>query len=71
MIDLTDVTATDASNHDKFAQLATVAPELRAVLEQGIGSKSGSEAAGENPLSGVVTLPASLLGAPVKITAEQ
>ncbi len=38
VIDLTDVKATDATNHDKFVQLASVAPELRGVLAQGIKS---------------------------------
>ena len=39
VIDLTDVKADDSTNHDKFAQLAEVAPELRAVLAQGIGDR--------------------------------
>src|SRR5208282_709906 len=36
VIDLTDVKATDATNHDKFVQLASVAPELRGILAQGL-----------------------------------
>ena len=35
VIDLTDVKADDSMNHGKFAQLAEVAPELRAVLAMG------------------------------------
>ncbi len=38
VIDLTDVKGDDPYNHDKFVQLAAVAPELRAVLAQGIGA---------------------------------
>src|SRR5208283_1530032 len=41
VIDLTDVTAMDSSNHGKFAQLAAVASELRAVLAHGIGANPG------------------------------
>ena len=40
--DLTDVKATDSSNHGKFAQLAEVAPELRAVLAHGISANPGA-----------------------------
>jgi esterase/lipase superfamily enzyme len=75
VIDLTDVTATDSSNHDKFAQLAVVAPELRTVLEKGIGSTSsagsdGRPAAGTG-LGDIVSLPLAALGAPVSIIAGQ
>ena len=38
VIDLTDVKANDSSNHDKFDQLAAVAPQLRGVLAQGIAA---------------------------------
>jgi esterase/lipase superfamily enzyme len=38
VIDLTDVEATDSAHHDKFDQLAAVAPQLRGVLSQGIAS---------------------------------
>jgi esterase/lipase superfamily enzyme len=74
VIDLTDLKATDASNHGKFAQLASVAPQLRAVLAGGIGTKSNSlseTSADGNPLSSLVSLPVSLLGAPIKIIADQ
>ena len=36
VIDLTDLKATDATNHDKFVQLASVGPELRGILAHGI-----------------------------------
>ena len=48
VIDLTDLKATDATNHDKFAQLAAVAPELRGVLARGISCNSPSERRGRN-----------------------
>jgi esterase/lipase superfamily enzyme len=75
VIDLTDVQATDSSNHDKFAQLAQVAPELRAVLGQGIGVSpgsipQGSEAVGST-FGAAVALPVTILGAPVRIIAGQ
>jgi esterase/lipase superfamily enzyme len=75
VIDLTDLKATDSSNHDKFAQLAEVAPELRAVLAQGIGSNPGAASVGEavadNPLGAISTLPITMLGTPIKIVAGQ
>ena len=75
VIDLSDVKGTDASNHDKFTQLAVVAPELQAVLARGIGSNSASSSHGGtadgNPIGAIVSLPATLLGAPVNIVADQ
>jgi esterase/lipase superfamily enzyme len=75
VIDLTDVKADDSSNHGKFAQLAEVAPELRAVLAQGIGANPGAATVGdanaENPLSAITTLPVTMLGAPVRIVTGQ
>jgi esterase/lipase superfamily enzyme len=67
VIDLTDVKGDDPSNHDKFVQLATVAPELRAVLGQGIGAKDGAATADEL----VSSLPSTLLGGSVRISAGQ
>jgi len=74
VIDLTDVKATDATNHDKFVQLASVAPELRSTLAHGIPANSRASDAGERATSGVdaiVALPITLLGAPVRIIANQ
>ena len=74
VIDLTDVKGSDATNHDKFVQLASVAPELRGVLTGGINSNHRATDAGERAVSGVgsvVALPLTLLGAPVKIIAGQ
>ncbi len=73
VIDLTDVKADDPTNHDKFAQLAEVAPELRGVLESGVGARPDAtrqEAAG-SALGSIITLPITLLGAPVRIIAGQ
>jgi esterase/lipase superfamily enzyme len=74
VIDLTDVKATDATNHDKFVQLASVAPELRGILARGISADHRATDASERAASGVgsiVALPLTLLGAPVKIIAGQ
>jgi len=70
VIDLTDVKSDDSSNHGKFAQLAEVAPELRAVLARGIDAKP-VEANTDNLLGAMTILPATLLGAPVKIVPGQ
>ncbi|MGB6387980.1 MAG: hypothetical protein WBF23_00655, partial [Methyloceanibacter sp.] len=45
VIDMTDVKATDRSNHAKFAQLAEIAPEMRQVLEGGVATQGTSKAA--------------------------
>ena len=75
VIDLTDVQATDSAHHDKFDQLAAVAPELRGVLAQGIASNPHStdltEAAAAGGSGSVVSLPLTLLGAPIRIIANQ
>jgi esterase/lipase superfamily enzyme len=74
VIDLSDVKATDATNHDKFVQLASVAPQLRGILARGINANHGATDASERAVSGVgsvVALPLTLLGAPVKILAGQ
>ncbi len=75
VIDLTDVKADNPTNHDKFVQLAAVAPELRGVLARGIAANPRavdlSESAAAGGLGAVVALPITLLGAPVKIIANQ
>ena len=75
VIDLTDVHATDSAHHDKFDQLAAIAPELRGVLAKGIASNSHatdlSETVAAGGLGSVVALPITLLGAPVRIIANQ
>ncbi len=71
VIDLTDVKATDSSNHGKFAQLAEIAPQLSAVLEKGVAAKAddaaGAQAAIGDTLGAIVALPVLILGAPIKI----
>jgi esterase/lipase superfamily enzyme len=73
VIDLTDVKATDPSNHSKYAQLADVAPQLVAVLSKGVGASP--ESAGKQPggtaLGEILETPVTLLGAPVKIMSGQ
>ena len=74
VIDLTDLKATDATNHDKFAQLAAVAPDLRAVLARGAPADHHASDVGDAAVSGVgaiVALPLTILGAPIKIIANQ
>jgi esterase/lipase superfamily enzyme len=74
VIDLTDVKGNDPTNHDKFVQLASVGPQLRGLLAQGINSGHRASDASERAASGVgsvVALPLTLLGAPVRIIAGQ
>jgi esterase/lipase superfamily enzyme len=70
VIDLTDLKASDASNHGKFAQLAEVAPQLTAVLQNGISSRKDelepATTTGE-AVGALVSLPITLLSAPIKI----
>ncbi len=71
VIDLSDVKATDSSNHGKFAQLAAIAPQLEHALARGVDRKPGAaaEAAGDS-LSTIVSLPIRILGLPLKIIAQ-
>jgi len=74
VIDLTDVKANDPTNHDKFVQLASVGPELRGILAQGVPSDHRAGDASERAVSGVgsvVALPLTILGAPIKIITNQ
>ena len=73
MIDLSDVKATDSSNHSKFAQLADVAPQLTAVLAKGVGARSQSkeDQAGNGTLENIVAMPTALLDAPIKIISSR
>jgi esterase/lipase superfamily enzyme len=72
VIDLSDLKATDPSNHSKFAQIADVAPQLTAVLARGVGAKPapGRQMDG-GVLGAIVTMPVTLLEAPVRITSER
>ena len=76
VIDLSDLKGADSSNHDKFDQLAAVAPQLQDVLARGIsaegaGADASSSSGPEAALGGIVSLPVTLLGAPIKIITNQ
>ena len=74
VIDLSDLKGTDSTNHDKFAQLAAVAPQLQGVLARGVPSDHRASDVGQTAVSGVgaiVSLPLTILGAPIKIIAGQ
>ena len=75
VIDLTDVKGNDSTNHDKFDQLAAVAPQLRSVLAGGIAANPRAADLGggatQGGLGAVVALPITLLGAPIRIIANQ
>jgi esterase/lipase superfamily enzyme len=61
VIDLTDVKATDRSNHSKFAQLAEIAPEMRQVFESGVSTQGKSDAVqGQETLASVIEGPGGL-----------
>ena len=67
VIDLTDVKATDRSNHAKFAQLAQIAPEMRQVFEGGVATQEKPEVVkGQETLASVIEGPGGL-GAPIRI----
>jgi esterase/lipase superfamily enzyme len=65
VIDMTDVKAIDPSNHDKFAQLAEIAPQMRQVLERGVATE-GQSVKGQVTSASVVEGPGGL-GAPIRI----
>lgn len=73
VVDLTALHGQDATNHDKFAQIADVAPELATVLGKGIGRGGTAVAQAAEKISGeaptVLALPAAIIGAPVRIFA--
>lgn len=67
VVDLSDVSTNDFFNHDQFAQLARVAPELREVLANGIQINPGYD----GPVAGPGQALMAVLGAPVRILAGQ
>ena len=73
VVDLTALHGQDATNHDKFAQIANVAPELLGVLGKGIGRGGNAVAEAAEKISAatptVLTLPAAIVGAPIRILA--
>lgn len=78
VIDLTDVQGLSPINHDKFAELAKIAPHLREVLADGVGSQRQTPAdMAARPIDGapdvikeVLTLPVSVVSAPIFIIAR-
>lgn len=74
VIDLSDVTALDSSNHGKFAQLAEIAPQLRQTLARGVGRKSSPADSMQNTAGGsletILSAPVQILGLPLKIIAR-
>ncbi len=70
VIDLTEVKSIDSANHNKFAQLAIIAPQMQQVLERGIHQQQGllqERGAGEGTLEAIINAPVSILGAPIRI----
>jgi esterase/lipase superfamily enzyme len=75
VIDLTDVKGLSLTNHDKFAELAHVAPQLATVLARGVGTDEDIASKGQQVAGGtlgtVIQLPATLLGAPITLTGAR
>jgi esterase/lipase superfamily enzyme len=69
VVDLSDVEATDSSNHGKFAQIAGLGPKLPAVLARGAPGRPGANAAEavSGSLEQLLTLPIKIIGAPIKV----
>ena len=75
VIDLSDVEATDSSNHAKFAQIAEIGPKLRSVMEKGaltnrLSASDELDAVG-GATSSVVTLPTRQAGSAIRIISGQ
>jgi esterase/lipase superfamily enzyme len=74
VIDLSDVKSEDSANHAKFAELAAVAPQLRATLSKGIRGDSDPADETRGVIGGglgrIVTMPLVLLGAPIAIISR-
>lgn len=71
VVDMTDVKATDSTNHGKFAQLAEIAPQLQRVLEHGVHKPHSPGSATHDAVTGsldaIVAAPLAILGLPLKI----
>ena len=71
VIDLSDVKATDLSNHAKFAQLAEIAPQLQSALANGVHTQSSPGGKAQEALGGtlgtIVAAPLQILGVPIRI----
>ena len=70
VVDLTDVKGLSSMNHDKFAQIAEIAPKLGDVLHVGVGSPgAGPIGAVGAAVPAVLAVPASIIGAPLRVIA--
>ena len=73
VIDLSTLKGDDPLNHGKFAQLASVAPELERVLREGIAADKGSVPKNQRALGGTlasfITLPVRIIHAPRQIVS--
>ena len=72
VVDLSDLKGQDSFNHDKFAELAQMAPQLKEVLAQGVGHKEAVDEV--DPMQNapgvvqtVLTLPFAVVAAPIVI----
>ncbi|WP_107991449.1 alpha/beta hydrolase [Breoghania corrubedonensis] len=80
VIDLTKLSGENAANHDKFAQIARIAPELRDTL---LNARLGENVGAPSPTGGrlgdiigrganiVLTVPKTILNAPISVLAGQ
>lgn len=76
VVDLSDLKSDDPINHDKFAEIATVAPQLKEVLAEGVGKASPAEDVaptqnGPGVIQTALTLPLAAVAAPIVIIARQ
>jgi len=73
VIDLTDLKSNDSFNHDKFAEIANVAPQLMPVLAKGVsaGPKSKGNVPGSGTLGTIVESSTALFDAPIKIVSPK
>jgi len=75
VVDLTTLKGTDSLSHGKFAQLASVAPQLERVLQDGIEANRGATPKSRTALGGTlasfITLPIRIIDAPRQIISSQ
>jgi len=75
VVDLTTLKGTDSLSHGKFAQLASVAPQLERVLQEGIEANRGATPKSRTDVGGTlasfITLPIRIIDAPRQIISGQ
>ncbi|MEI2387178.1 alpha/beta fold hydrolase [Breoghania sp. JC706] len=80
VIDLTQISGENAVNHDKFAQIARIAPEIgETLLRARLGENAGAPSATGGKLGDIVgrgtnlvlTVPKTILSAPVQVLSGQ